>query len=247
MRERILNRVRSWNVQVDRTIAEDLSRAGRNIRGTLLDLGCGLKPYRSLFPHVTRYLGIDLPPARSANRREKSADIFGEIARVPLCDASVDAVLSTQVLEHVSSPELVIREAARVLRPGGALLLTVPFVAAEHEEPHDYFRFTRYGVRSLLERNGFEDICVTKQFGFWSMVGEMIYWHFQRKVQGTWFERYWFAVGSTLVLRCFHLLNRLDPDEKLCLNLFVSARRVHTVAVASPSLEETALVSRSAA
>jgi len=226
MRKRILAFVKKWNVQVDQQIAADLAEIAGGITGHLLDLGCGAKPYRKVFSKVSSYVGIDLPATISANHMEKRADVYGEIGRLPFCDACFDAVLSTQVLEHVPVPATVVLEAARVLRPGGTILLTIPFVAAEHEEPHDYFRFTRYGMQSLLEQNGFEAVAVKKQFGFWSMVGEMIYWHYQRKVQGSRWEKYWYAVGSTLFLRAFHLMNRMDPDEKLALNLFVTARRV---------------------
>lgn len=240
----MLKYVQKWNVQVEREIAADVAKVAKDLTGNLLDMGCGAKPYRHLFMQVSSYVGIDLPVSLSANRMEKRVDVYGAIDRLPFCDGSFDAVLSTQVLEHVTSPAAVLGEAARVLRAGGVFLLTIPFVAAEHEEPHDYFRFTRYGIQSLLEQNGFEHVAVKKQFGFWSMAGDMTYWHFHRKVQGTWLEKYWFAVGTTLFLRCFHLLNRVDPDDKLALNLFVIASRKGRVKGTRATEEEAVAIAR---
>jgi hypothetical protein len=127
--------------------------------------------------------------------------------------------------DSVPDVEAVLTEGHRVLRDGGLAIVSVPFMAAEHEAPHDYLRFTSFGIRELLERTGFEQIEVKKQFGFWSAIGEMIYWHYHRKVTGTRWEKYWFAVGTTGLMRFFHLLNRLDRDDKLVLNLFVTARK----------------------
>ena len=197
------------------------------------DIGCGTKPYQKYFPGAARYFGIDLPAERSANKLEKRADVYADLRRLPIADESFDVVLCTQVLEHVPEPERVISEAHRILRKGGMAVLTVPFMAAEHEEPHDYLRFTSFGITELLERSGFEAVRVKKQFGFWSAIGEMIYWHYHRKVKGTRWEKYWFATGTTIFLRGFHLLNRIDPDEKLVLNLFVTGRKAQEALRAS--------------
>jgi len=67
----------------------------------------------------------------------------------------VDSILSTQTLEHVPNPERIVEEWARVLRPEGQLLLTVPFMWPEHEMPHDFQRYTTNGMRLLLEKTGF--------------------------------------------------------------------------------------------
>jgi SAM-dependent methyltransferase len=206
-------------------IARDMNAAGPAAGAMVADIGCGAKPYQRYFPGAARYLGIDLPVERSANKLEKRADVYADLHRLPVADESFDVVLCTQVLEHVAEPARVLQEANRILRAGGLAVLTVPFLAAEHEEPHDYLRFTSFGITELLERCGFEAVNVKKQFGFWSAIGEMIYWHYQRKVAGTRWEKYWFAAGTTFFLRGFHLLNRLDPDEKLVLNLFVTARK----------------------
>ena len=77
--------------------------------------------------------------------------VFGDGKHLPFRDASVDTVLSTEVLEHVPRPELLVREMARVVKPGGKLLITVPFIQPLHELPSDYFRFTPSSLRAFAE------------------------------------------------------------------------------------------------
>ena len=215
-------------------IAREFESIGSVPGAAVADIGCGAKPYQRFLPGAARYCGIDLPVERSANKLEKRADVYADLRRLPIADDCFDIVLCTQVLEHVPEPELVLGEAHRILRTGGLAVVTVPFLAAEHEVPHDYFRFTTFGITELLERCGFQAVAVKRQFGFWSAIGEMIYWHYHRKVAGTRWEKYWYAVGTTAFLRGFHLLNRMDPDEKLVLNLFVTARKA-PVLVSAPA------------
>lgn len=119
--------------------------------GRLLDVGCGTKPYRSLFM-VDEYIGLDIDCETS--RERGIADCFYGGDSFPFGDDSFDCILCNQVLEHVFTPNEFLGEIARVLIPGGKLLLTVPFVWDEHEQPNDYARYTSFGLRTLLERNG---------------------------------------------------------------------------------------------
>jgi SAM-dependent methyltransferase len=121
------------------------------LRGQLLDVGCGIKPYRALFT-VDRYVGLDVDS--ETTRRLGSADVLYAGGRFPFDDASFDAVLCNQVLEHIFEPDAFLQEIRRVLRPGGKLLLTVPFVWDEHEQPFDYARYSSFGLKALLQRNG---------------------------------------------------------------------------------------------
>jgi SAM-dependent methyltransferase len=121
------------------------------LHGQLLDVGCGSKPYQTLF-RVDRYVGLDIDSVTSRTR--KQADYFYDGKQFPLPDSSFDAVLCNQVLEHVFNPEEFLHEIVRVMKPGGRLLLTVPFVWDEHEQPYDYARYTSFGLRALLERPG---------------------------------------------------------------------------------------------
>jgi SAM-dependent methyltransferase len=131
-----------------------------HLTGEVLDVGCGRKPYQALASGATRYVGVDLDTPES--RRLAVADKLYDGKSLPFPDASFDGVLCSQVLEHVFTPEDFLREIARVLRPGGRLLLTVPFAWDEHEQPYDFARYSSFGLRALLERSGFEIVVQRK-------------------------------------------------------------------------------------
>jgi SAM-dependent methyltransferase len=102
---------------------------------------------------VSEYVGLDIDSPVA--RQRGVADVFYAGKVFPFESASFDAVLCNQVLEHVFNPDEFLSEIARVLRPGGTLLLTVPFVWDEHEQPWDYARYSSFGLKALLEKQGF--------------------------------------------------------------------------------------------
>jgi SAM-dependent methyltransferase len=140
--------------------------AGRYARGRLLDVGCGSKPWRGLFAeHVDEHVGIDFVPSE---RDPNAVDIIAGAYDIPLPDEEADTVLMTSVLEHLEEPERGVAEAFRLLRPGGHLILTAPFIWPIHEAPRDFFRYSPYGLRHLLEEAGFEVIEVQPLAGAWT-------------------------------------------------------------------------------
>lgn len=122
--------------------------------GTLLDVGCGVKPYRELFG-VDKYWGVDVQGGGHSDG-VKDSDIFYDGVSLPVKALSVDSVISTQVIEHISSPAIYLSEIHRVLKPGGMLLLTAPLLFGEHEKPYDFFRYTSYGIKHILIDAGFD-------------------------------------------------------------------------------------------
>jgi len=115
----------------------------------VVDVGCGERPYADFFEGAY-YVGLNY------GMDDASPDIVGDAQQLPLKSNCADIVFSTQVIEHVPHPEKLVREAFRVLKPRGVLLLTGPFYWPLHEEPHDFYRFTRYGFEHLLVSAGFE-------------------------------------------------------------------------------------------
>jgi SAM-dependent methyltransferase len=140
---------RAAHVPFLREAAASLPRGAR-----VLDVGSGDAPYRELFDGLD-YVTCDW--VNSLYQPETPPDIEASADSIPLADATVDAVVCTQALEHMTEPWLVLEEFHRLLRPGGSLWVTVPLVWYLHEIPHDYYRFTSYGLRYLLERAGFVD------------------------------------------------------------------------------------------
>ena len=121
-------------------------------RGSMLDYGCGAKPYEALFrASIDQYTAADVAVAAGAH-----LDLLIEPGQaLPVDDGIFDTVLSTQTLEHVPDPTFYLSEAARVLKPGGRLILTAPMLWRHHEQPYDFQRFTRYGIKNLLLNAGF--------------------------------------------------------------------------------------------
>src|SRR6478736_381600 len=138
--------------------------AARHARGRLIDLGCGEKPYAAaLAPHVDEHLGVDHAGSPHALA---SVDVLAGAYEIPLADASFDTALMAEVLEHLEDPGRALAEAHRLLRTGGTLILTAPFMWPLHEEPRDFFRYSPHGLRHLLA--GFEPVTVTPVAGKWS-------------------------------------------------------------------------------
>ena len=131
-----------------------LTRAGQEVRAgqLVLDAGSGRAPYRDLFDHA-RYETADFLAVKAKTYTEQ--DYVCDLADIPVEDARFDHVLLTQVLEHIPEPRAVLAELYRVLKPGGTLWLTAPLFYAEHEKPYDFYRYTQFGLRHLLEGAGF--------------------------------------------------------------------------------------------
>lgn len=125
----------------------------RHARGRLLDAGAGRQAYRPLLePLAESYEALDVVGATCV------PDHAGDVQSMPLPGASFDTVVCTQVLQHVPEPLQALNEIARVLRPGGKVVLSVPHLVWLHNEPHDYWRFTGHGLRHMLGRAGLETL-----------------------------------------------------------------------------------------
>lgn len=132
----------------------DILRDGPALQGRVLDLGCGNQPYRPFLPPEVEYVSLDYPPTQAALNPRVRPEVYGDARTLPFADQSFDAALCFQVLEHVDRPQEVIREIGRVLKPGGLAFIAAPFFYNLHMEPHDFFRFSPYGLRDLLENHG---------------------------------------------------------------------------------------------
>lgn len=150
-----------------------VSRAARETPSgaRILDAGAGECPYAELFHHC-EYVAADW--AKSIHAGGRPVDIVAPLDRLPVEDGSFDAVLSTQVLEHVQDPQAVLSELRRVLVGEGKLWLTAPLVGELHEEPYDFFRYTSHGLRALVEGAGFAEIEVAPVGGYFTTLGQLL-------------------------------------------------------------------------
>lgn len=145
------------------------------IRGKIIDIGCGEKPYRDLFAN-SEYLGIDFPDySQNKDAGTGKPDYFfteeyKKTFELPFSNESFDHAVSFQVLEHHPEPEKLISEMARVVKKGGYILITCPFIYALHEEPNDFQRLTHFKLKKVFEKNNCEVIRIKKQGSFFSAV-----------------------------------------------------------------------------
>lgn len=173
----------------------------------VLDAGAGEAPHRHLWGH-TRYLTVD--DGRGDGRWDYGRlSLVGDLLTLPIRDGSVDVVVSTETLEHLTDPDVFLAEVRRVLRPGGRLLMTAPLAFKEHQQPHDFFRYTRYGLALLLERAGLEPERVEPEGGYFLFLGD--------KIQPA--HRYLFHKDRALVWKILFLI--LQPFSMLFFTVFV--------------------------
>ncbi len=199
-----------------------LDRIGLNC----LDVGCGSRPYEGVFINGC-YEGVDV---QSSGRplSMKMPDKFYDGVTLPYSENSFDLVMSTQVLEHVPDPLALVSEMVRVCKSGGELVLSLPFVYPEHEQPYDYFRFTSYGITALLERAGLKIIQIKRDSSTIETLAILLNVYMVNN-----FIPPWRGVGRLFALLfCFPvqlfvvIFSKFLPDNgTLYLNLVVHARK----------------------
>lgn len=142
---------------------------GQYLHGRVLDIGCGLKTKRYLVSdRVTAYVGLD--HEQSLHGRSQ-VDLVGTAYRIPQPDESFDGIVCTAVLEHLEEPRTALLESIRVLKRGGHAIYTVPLFWHLHEEPRDFYRYTKHGLRHLFEACGYEIVEIRPASGFWITFG----------------------------------------------------------------------------
>lgn len=190
-------------------ILRAVNEAKPKLFGTLLDIGCGKMPYRELLmsapTRISRYIGMDIenPYYRA------EIDLKWDGKNIPLEHSAVDSVLCTEVLEHCPDPTALLREAHRVLRPGGVFFFTVPFVWPLHDMPMDYFRYTSVALRHLFAGAGFSSLEIKGLGGWNAALAQMI---------GLWVRRSPMAPDqrSQLTTQLFPFFKQLiDADQPI--------------------------------
>ncbi|MEX3972088.1 class I SAM-dependent methyltransferase [Paraburkholderia caribensis] len=146
------------------SIVEYLRPALGLLKGTVLDVGAGESPWRGWLSKDAKYFGIDIGNATEFGMSSERNDItYYDGRRIPFEDAHFDNAICIEVLEHAQDPKLLLSEIARVLKPRGVLLLTVPWSARRHHIPHDYHRFTRERLEMLFAEAGFVDVTIQER------------------------------------------------------------------------------------
>lgn len=217
--------LKNWLVQS--IVLKELKKVFRKyLKGKLLDIGCGTKPLEKyLKPFVEKHVGLD----HQCTLHDRSKiDLFGEAYKIPSGDAEFDCAVSTAVLEHLEEPLKALKETNRVLKKGAYAVYTIPLFWHLHEEPRDFFRFTKHGIRYLFLKSGFEITELKALSGFWVTFGqESVYylWRFRRwgMINPLW----WLIppVGLLIQSICY-LFNFIDRSEEFTWMYLVVAKKV---------------------
>lgn len=138
---------------IRRGLFKNIREMAPKLQGRLLDFGCGRKPYEHLF-RVNEYIGLDMEQTGHEHTSSK-IDVFYDGKTIPFANDHFDSVFCSEVFEHIFNLDEVIIEIRRVMKPGGQILITVPFCWNEHETPYDFGRYTSFGIKHLMEKHGF--------------------------------------------------------------------------------------------
>ncbi len=200
-----------------------LDYAGRYLSGNLIDIGCGIKPYKEMLsPFVTSHIGVD----HEITHHDKSnIDLMGSAYDIPAECETFDSAICNAVLEHLEEPEQAIRECFRVLKKGAIAIYSVPFIWHLHEEPRDFYRYSKYGLKHLFEKAGFEIIHIKPLSGFWVTFGQLFVYNLYRYNRGP--LRYFPIIpfAGLLIQGLSYILDRLDKSEQWTWMYIVVARK----------------------
>jgi SAM-dependent methyltransferase len=219
---------KSTSYLVYKPLFRDLQTAvNKFAKGRLIDIGCGNKPYEKIFKDkISEYIGCDIMQSDL-----QKVDIICEANHIPLPDCNFDTAFSTQAIEHVSDYQGLVSEAYRLLKQGGYFILSAPLYWHLHEEPHDFFRFTKYGLEYVLQKAGFEVIEILPNGGMWAICGQ-VYLHAMENSKSNrvllkcWrflffrFKLYW------VVNVIFERLDKIDYNPINTMNYVIVAKKV---------------------
>lgn len=222
-------RLRKPNYLERKLLVDSMRTLSRDLHPRrILDVGCGLKPYESILrENGATYLGFDNPVTlESAGHTATRADLFGDNLNLPFAAASFDTVVCTQVIEHSPEPGRLVGEIARVLEPGGHLLLSGPMTWPLHEEPYDFFRFTHHGLRHLLTSAGLEVVTLASRGGGFATLGQLFLdLYAVPPKRGVVLWKVFINLASLVVNPLSLVLDRLLPKPQLTLGWTVVARK----------------------
>ncbi len=174
-----------YNWLPNHKLVRGLERARRHAHGTLLDVGCGSRPFAPLFRgFATRYLGLDLPGSPEYSRG--GPDVYGDAGRLPIRSGSVDTVLSLSVFDLVHEPARVLAEMRRVLAPDGVLIVEFVQTVPVYRSSPDLWRFTRLGVERLLSDAGLDAVEIIALGSLPGYVGSATIGWLNRLNRGPW-------------------------------------------------------------
>ncbi len=212
---------------IRRALFKAIEPIARDVRGDVLDFGCGSKPYRALFTSCDSYTGVDIAVS-GHDHAESEIDIFYDGKTLPFQDQQFDAVVAFEVFEHVFNIDEMLLELRRTLKPGGQIVLTMPFAWPEHETPYDFGRYTTFGIASVMQRTGFDVDLIQRTNGTVEAIHQLWIQYFTARIFGRLgligkFAKFPFIALTNISAIMLRMI--LPRDDTYYSNLIVCARR----------------------
>ena len=218
LRRHILN----FEVEIEDAVASFAHALPDHAR--VLDAGAGEGQYRHHFTRQ-RYCGVDLAVGDSAWDYSK-LDALADLTALPFRTAVFDAAVHIVTIEHLREPAAALAEMARTIAPGGLLLIAAPHEWEVHQAPHDYFRYTRYGLAYVLEKAGFEVREMNAAGGYFRLLARRLLNGLQFFTGGV---RWLLFIPAAMLLvppaLILPLLDSLDRDRNFTLGYLCTARK----------------------
>ncbi|MFZ5822124.1 MAG: class I SAM-dependent methyltransferase [Chloroflexota bacterium] len=197
--------------------------AARYINGRLVDIGCGVKPYKDLFAsYTTEHIGVD---HEETIHNRSNIDLIGTAYDIPADDASYDSAICTAVLEHLEEPELALLECFRILKSGGYAIYSIPFIWHLHEEPRDFYRYSKFGIKYLFEKVGFEIVELKALSGFWVTFGQLFVYNIYRFNRGLIRWLHIIDVVGLFIQGSAYCMDKIDKTERWTWMYMVVAKK----------------------
>ncbi len=190
----------------------------------VLDAGAGEGQYAAEFARQ-RYCGVDLAVGDTTWNYSR-LDAIADLTALPFRNAAFDAALHIVTIEHLRDPARALEEMARTLAPGKALLIAAPHEWEVHQAPHDYFRYTRYGLAYLLDRAGLDVVEMRPAGGYFRLLARRLLNGLQFFTGGA---RWLLFLPAALLLippaLILPFLDPLDRDRNFTLGYICTARK----------------------
>lgn len=214
--------LRRYILHFEATIDDAVCRFAASLadHARVLDAGAGEGKFATVFARQ-QYIGVDLGIG-DTDWNYARLDTLADLERLPFPDNTFDACINIVTLEHVREPAAVVQELYRTLKPGGIILLVTPHEWEEHQQPHDYFRYTRFGMEYLLNKAGFTGMVVEPAGGYFRLLS-------RRLLNGLQFFPGLWVIPAAVVLippaMLLPLFDGLDDRRNFTLGYVCTARK----------------------
>ncbi len=202
---------------VRRSILQALESNLHKFKGKLLDVGCGIMPYRELIlnhnKNVVSYIGLDFESSIDKEYSLGKPDLFWTGDIIPVADSSIDTIIATEFFEHCPYPEKIMAEMLRVLKPGGVLFFTVPFLWNLHVVPYDEYRYTPFSLQRHLLTAGFINIDLKALGGIDASLAQMMAIWYRHRPMRSLYKKYLSSLFITVIKRLIKSDSKVDKGQ----------------------------------